>query len=335
MNYTVSLRKRNDKWSYQILIEGNYHSSKSGFESKRDAKRAGDQAAIKIKNPIKSKESFKAIAELYIKDGTKEKTTVRAYKSWLNNLEPIYQIEMLKLTYVDVAPVIHDYYANHKYNGTMSLLRFGKSIVNYAIEKLDYDMRNPFNKITLEKKASKSVKQHQILTEKEMRELFDKIENPDIRFLTMCFGLGGLRISEARGLTRNSFEEKYLVISQQKQSDGTIKADTKSEDGHRRVPLATELKQELQNLPITLIKDQLIIQKHYQSNKIIEIYKELGYKITPHSLRHAYATIAIQKGVDLKTVSYFLGDKLETIIKTYAHVNTDMIEQARKVLTDS
>lgn len=335
MNYTVSVRKRSDTWSYQILVDGSYYSSKSGFKTKSEAKKAGDREAVKIKTPKKSKENFKAIAELYIKDGTKEKTTIRAYESWLNNLEPIHDIDMLKLTYIDVAPIIHDYYINHKYNGTMSLLRFGKSIVNYAIDKLDYDMRNPFNKITVEEKASKSVKKHQILTESEMDVLFNKIVDPDIRFLTMCFGLAGLRISEARGLTRNSFKEKYLVISQQKQLDRTLKEDTKSKEGHRKIPINPMLKKELLKLPISLDKNQLIIQRHYQSNEVIKIYKDLGYQITPHSLRHAYATIAIQKGVDLKTVSYFLGDTLETVIKTYAHVNIDMIEQGRRVLTNS
>ena len=335
MNYTVSLRKRGNKWSYQIFTGNKYHSSKSGFKTKSEAKRAGDQAALKIKNPERKKNTFKEIADLYIDDGTKEETTKRAYKSWLKNFEPIYDIEMLKLTYVDVAPIIHDYYKDHKYNGTMSLLRFGKSIVNYAIHKLDYDMKNPFEKVTIEEKASKSVKKHQILTESEMLELFDKIENQDIRFLTMCFGLAGLRISEARGLTRNSFKSQFIHITQQKQLDKTVKPDTKSKDGHRKVPLDPRLKNELKKMPVSLDKNQVIVQKLYQSNDVIKVYRSLGYSITPHSLRHAYATMAIQKGVDLKTISYFIGDTLEVVIKTYAHVNTDMIEQGRKVLTNS
>ena len=335
MNYTVSLRKRGQNWSYQIFIDGKYHSSKSGFKTKAEAKRTGDRDALKIKVPEKSKESFKAIAELYIDDGTKEETTKRAYKSWLKNFKPIFGVEMLKLTYVDIAPIIHDYYKDHKYNGTMSLLRFGKSIVNYAIQKLDYDMKNPFEKVTIEEKASKSVKKHQILTESEMLELFDKIENQDIRFLTMCFGLAGLRISEARGLTRNSFKNQFIHITQQKQLDKTVKPDTKSKDGHRKVPLDPRLKNELKKMPVSLDKNQVIVQKLYQSNDVIKVYRSLGYSITPHSLRHAYATMAIQKGVDLKTISYFIGDTLEVVIKTYAHVNTDMIEQGRKVLTNS
>ena len=120
MNYTVSLRKRGDKWSYQIFIDRKYHSSKSGFKTKAEAKRAGNQAALKIKNPERKKNTFKEIADLYIDDGTKEETTKRAYKSWLKNFKPIHDIEMLKLTYVDVAPVIHDYYKEHKYNGTIA-----------------------------------------------------------------------------------------------------------------------------------------------------------------------------------------------------------------------
>ena len=68
LNYTVSLRKRSDTWSYQIFINGKYYCSKSGFNTKAEAKRAGDREAVKIKVPEKSKDTFLAVAELYIND---------------------------------------------------------------------------------------------------------------------------------------------------------------------------------------------------------------------------------------------------------------------------
>ena len=164
MNYTVSVRKRSDTWSYQILVEGKYYSSRSGFKTKTEAKKAGDKAAVRIKVPTKSKETFKSIAEMYIKKGNKELNTIETYERWLKVFKDIHDVEMLKLTYADVEPIISDYYLTHKYNGAQSMLRFGKSIVDFAIDKLDYDMRNPFKKITLEKKSNKGTKKHQILT---------------------------------------------------------------------------------------------------------------------------------------------------------------------------
>ena len=52
-------------------------------------------------------------------------------------------------------------------------------------------------------------------------------------------------------------------------------------------------------------------------------------------LRHAYATYCIQQGFDFKTVSELIGDTLDMVMRTYAHVNTDMRDHAKKVLTKS
>lgn len=336
MNYTVSVRKRSDTWSYQILVDGSYYSSKSGFKTKSEAKKAGDKAATRIKNPTRPKDSFKAVADLYIKDGIREQSTLESYKNWLKAYSSIYDVRMLKLSYSDIQPVIMDYYATHKYNGTESILRFGKSIVNYAIDKLDYDMRNPFNKIQIVRKTENAKKEHRILTENEMCDLFDNIDNPDFKFLSMCFGLAGLRISEARGLTFNSFQGDTLVITQQRQkikNQILVKNNMKSEKGKREIPLHPDLKKAYQSIPTSIDKNRLIIETFYQSSQLSKVYNYGGYQITPHSLRHAYATVALQKGVDFKTLSYLLGDTIEVVMRTYAHVNTDMLDHARNVLT--
>jgi len=338
MNYTVSTRKRSTTWSYQIFVDGDYYSSESGFKTKSEAKKAGDKAAIKIKTPTKSKDTFKAIAELYIADGYKEQSTIYTYENWLKNFKPIYDVEMLKLTYSDVSSIINDYYLTHKYNGSQSLMRFGKSIVNYAIDKLDYDMRNPFNKIDLKLKTENAKKEHQILTMDEMLTFFDLIKNPDIKFLSMCVGLAGMRISEARGLRYQSFIKDEISVTQQRQKIKgkiTIKAQLKSDGGKRKIPLDPNLAAYYKSLPVAFNKNSLIIDKFYASQTLIAHYKTLGYNITPHSLRHAYATYCIQKGIDFKTLSELLGDTLQTVITTYAHVNTDMMDNAKKVLTNS
>lgn len=337
MNYTVSIRKRSDTWSYQILVDGSYYASKSGFKTKADAKKAGDKAAVKIKTPVKSKETFKAIAELYIKDGNKEPATIETYNNWLKEYRDIHDLELLKLTYTDVAPIIQAYDLTHKYNGTQSILRFGKSIVEFAINKLDYDMRNPFNKISIDRKSDNGKKEHQILTTVEMRELFDKIVNPEIRFLVMAMALQGLRISEARGLRFDAFKGDKLHINYQRQKvKGKIvlKEVMKSHNSRRIIPLHPDFKDELKKMPINIDKKALVIDKFYASQTLIAHYKSLGYQITNHSLRHSYATAAIQNGLDFKTLSVMMGDNLQTVINTYSHVNTDMMTHAQNVLTN-
>lgn len=337
MNYTVSLRNRSGKWSYQILIDGKYHSSKSGFRTKTEAKKAGDQAALKIKTPEKSKGTFKSVADLYIADGYKEKSTLRTYRMWLKALASLHDIEISKLSYSDVAPVINSYYLTHKLSGSQSILRFGKSIVDYAINKLDYDMKNPFIKIKLKAKEENMKKEHMILTMDEMMELFEKVEDPEYRFLTMLFGLAGLRISEARGLAHKHFTGDEILVRQQRQEvdeEIFVKEQLKSNNSKRAVPLHPDLKAAYKKIPVNIDKDQLIINRFIRSSDLSKVYKRLGYDITPHSLRHAYTTYCIQQGLDFKTISMIIGDSVEMVLKTYSHVNEDMYNHAKKVLTN-
>lgn len=338
MNYTVSLRKRSSTWSYQIFIDGKYHSSKSGFKDRKEAKKAGDSAALKIKTPERTKGTFKEVADLYIADGYKEKSSLRTYRMWLKVLEPLHAIEMNKLSYSDVAPVINSYYLTHKLSGSQSILRFGKSIVDYAINKLDYDIKNPFVKIKLKPKEDNMKKVHTILTMDEMMELFDKIEDPDYRFLTMCFGLAGLRISEARGLTHNHFTNDEILVRQQRQvvdDEIFVKMQLKSNNSKRQVPLHPVLKAEYRKIPVNINKDSLIINRFVRSSDLSKMYKRIGYDITAHSLRHAYTTYCIQQGLDFKTISQIIGDSVEMVLKTYSHVNEDMYNHAKKVLTNT
>jgi integrase len=337
MNYTVSVRKRSDTWSYQIFIGSKYHSSKSGFKTKAEAKRAGDSAALKIKSTDKAKGTFKEVADLYVADGYKEKSSLRTYRMWLNNLKPLHNIEMDKLTYSDVAPVINNYYLTHKLSGSQSLLRFGKSIVDYAINKLDYDIKNPFVKIKLKPKEENMKKKHTILTMDEMMELFEKIEDPDYKFLTMLFGLAGLRISEARGLAHKHFVGDEIHVRQQRQvvdNEIFVKPQLKSNNSKRNVPMHPALKAAYRKIPVNIDKDNLVIMRFVRSSDLSKMYKRIGYDITPHSLRHAYTTYCIQQGLDFKTISMIIGDSVEMVLKTYSHVNEDMYNHAKKVLTN-
>ena len=57
-----------------------------------------------------------------------------------------------------------------------------------------------------------------------------------------------------------------------------------------------------------------------------------GYNISIHSLRHTYATLLIQNGVDFKTAAALLGHNVEMTMKIYSHVNNDMINNAKRVI---
>jgi site-specific recombinase XerD len=58
-------------------------------------------------------------------------------------------------------------------------------------------------------------------------------------------------------------------------------------------------------------------------------YSQCVVLTTPHDLRHTFATIALQNGVDIKTVSGMLGHfSAGFTLDTYAHVTTAAQKEA-------
>lgn len=55
---------------------------------------------------------------------------------------------------------------------------------------------------------------------------------------------------------------------------------------------------------------------------------KLGADVTPHTLRHTWATWAAQAGVPMFDIAGVLGDNLKTVIDTYAHHSPDHLRTA-------
>lgn len=55
---------------------------------------------------------------------------------------------------------------------------------------------------------------------------------------------------------------------------------------------------------------------------------KLGKDVTPHTLRHTWATWAAQAGTPMFDIAGVLGDSLATVIKTYAHHSPDHLRAA-------
>jgi integrase len=50
--------------------------------------------------------------------------------------------------------------------------------------------------------------------------------------------------------------------------------------------------------------------------------------VTPHTLRHTWATHAAQDGLQMETIAAFMGDTVQTVIKNYLHLSPDHLRQA-------
>jgi site-specific recombinase XerD len=62
--------------------------------------------------------------------------------------------------------------------------------------------------------------------------------------------------------------------------------------------------------------------------------RHLGFKktVTPHTLRHTYATLLLQEKTDLRVIQCLLGHKHLASTEKYAHVNATLIRNSPDVL---
>jgi integrase len=158
-------------------------------------------------------------------------------------------------------------------------------------------------------------------------------QSKDCANLVRFLAYSGLRIGEAKYVTwaNANFVRRQLHVR------GDPETATKNGET-RYVPMIpelermlTELRAERPNEPPTAI----VMRVFECQNSMTHAAAKMGMKrITHHDLRHLFATICIESGVDIPTVSRWLGHKDggALCMKTYGHLRQDhSFAQAQRV----
>jgi site-specific recombinase XerD len=147
------------------------------------------------------------------------------------------------------------------------------------------------------------------LTELQEKALLQETDKYHYKFHIRLMLHAGLRISEVLSLDRNSFEEHNGFIFVRVKGKG---------NKERLVPIINqETADMIRRLILTLYR--LKVEKFNIGSRgkpitpqainyhLDVIGKELGFKATPHMLRHTFATRLREKGVDLELIQKWLG----------------------------
>jgi integrase len=158
-------------------------------------------------------------------------------------------------------------------------------------------------------------------------------QSKDCANLVKFLAYSGVRIGEARFVSwaDANFERRQLHVR------GDPETATKNGET-RYVPMIPELEQMLNELrserpsePVTAS----VMRVFECQNSMTHSAEKIGMKrITHHDLRHLFATICIESGVDVPTVSRWLGHKDggALCMKTYGHLRQDhSLAQAQRV----
>lgn len=210
-----------------------------------------------------------------------------------------------------------------------------KQIFNYALE-MEYIQKNPcfFVKLKFPKEMT-SAKRESATTE-DVNIIKNIPNDVPFGFFAKFLLFTGCRRGEALAITPDDvdFENKTVTINKTVEWIGNtpqIKSQPKTAAGNRCIPIPEILLEEIRRR----MKQTYVFQNSkgelYKSSQLTRAWdklkKETGIKCTPHQLRHAYATMLFDAGIDVKTAQTWLG---HTDIKTTLDVYTHLSE-SRKV----
>lgn len=341
----ISYKDENDKWKQK---------SKQGFKTQKEYKVWIDNTVEELENQIKLNKkidytlkdiTFKELMDKFIthKELHREYSTVITIKTAHNKFTHLDDMKVIDISKADIQYCVD---LMTKEGLAISTIEANtsriKTVFNYAIEGIEMIEKNPVDKITIpeDKKSEQKIK---ALTKAQLDDLFNRIEEPILKLISMIAGTCGLRIGEIMGLTWEDVDLKNSTLNVNKQWK-LIKdweygmGDVKRKKSNRVVPIPETTLNELKlyNKLYPIHTSKRIFYHRINNNSVgtdlSKIYKKLGYDITIHDLRHTYATHLIANGLDFKTVAQLMGHDVQETIKTYSHVTDDMIKRATDVI---
>ena len=198
---------------------------------------------------------------------------------------------------------------------------------------------NPFHSLTLPKTEKKLP---QYLTEKDILKLLEQpnsqnrksekgkvLELRDQMILEILYG-GGFRVSELISLNYGdiNWEQKLLKVTGKggKQrfcpvGDRAIKSIRKFQEIRQQVPAVTyPVVTSIQGRRLSARSVQLILKKYL-------LTAGLPLDLSPHKLRHSYATHLLDHGADLRAVQEMLGHRSLSTTQIYTHVSVAKLKK--------
>jgi len=170
----------------------------------------------------------------------------------------------------------------------------------------------------------------QVLTKDETRKLLESAETKKSKLMLSFLYSSGLRVSELVNLKKEDINltEKIGWVRKGKGSKDRIFSISESlcndlklflEKHPEHIYLFSEAK------PLTSRNVQKIIKK-------VALRAGIQKKVTPHTLRHSFATHLLESGTDIRVIQELLGHSNLGTTQLYAHVSSEMVKSIKNPL---
>jgi len=179
------------------------------------------------------------------------------------------------------------------------------------------------------KMPKKDKKLPEVLTKEEVRNLIDSADNKKSRLLISFLYSTGLRVSELVNLKVDHIDFN--------ENTGWVRAGKGSKD--RLFALSSDLAGNLKEYlsgrenVYAFSKSKPLTTRNIQ--KIIKMTKdraEIKKKVTPHTLRHSFATHLLENGTDIRVIQAMLGHSSLNTTQMYTHVSSEQIKKVQNPL---
>jgi len=173
-----------------------------------------------------------------------------------------------------------------------------------------------------------------VLSENEIQRILSNIRNLKHKALLSLIYSCGLRVGEALNLKINDLDSDRMLISVR---NGKGEKD-------RMVPLASNVLKLLRTYYKQYQPSDYLFngaeQGPYSATSIRNVLKRAVYKsyikknVTPHTLRHSYATHLLEKGTDLRYIQVILGHSSVKTTEIYTHVSTKNLQAIKSPIEE-
>lgn len=207
-----------------------------------------------------------------------------------------------------------------------SLRTFYNYLVNHNKIKT-----NPFNRVSNPKKEKKLPT---YLYEDEIRDILDNLSDEDIykrrdRLIMELFYSTGMRLNELSNIRLNDINGDEIKVLGKGSKERIVYLDKVAKQ-----LLADYLKNDRSEFKpvdsyLILNKDGKRLSNRSIENIVNRIIREASIKkhVTPHTIRHSFATHMLNNGCDLKVVQELLGHESLSTTQIYTHITNDRIKE--------
>lgn len=159
-----------------------------------------------------------------------------------------------------------------------------------------------------------------VLSVKEIESIIDKAQTHKDKAIIDLLYSSGLRVSELINIKRNDINLKanYLKCTGKGNKERLLPFGDK-------VKYALNIYLQEENVPedgyLFIDKNSNPLSRHYIWRLVKQLSKHLGKNITPHTLRHSFATHMLENGADLRVVQELLGHSDISTTQIYTHIS--------------